>query len=100
MRRIIVVAVLLSAAVGCSAERLTGASAQRAVAQGKAQFQAIPDSIVVFVDDVRLPAGSSLQHLRPETVERVEVVKGGAAVAQYGAEAKGGAIRIYTKKSR
>lgn len=52
---------------------------------------------LVFVDGVEaeggLPAG-----LRPEDIDRVEVIKGEAAVGLHGPRADGGVIRITTKK--
>ena len=98
MRRVAVI-LLLCAVSACNGERLTGADARRAVAEGAARYAAILDSVVVFVDDVRQPAGVPLA-IRPEAVQRVEIVKGGAAVLRFGPQAVGGAIFIYTKQSR
>jgi len=42
-------------------------------------------------------SGFDLESLDPETIERIEVVKGGAATALYGERAAGGVIRIFMK---
>ncbi len=39
-----------------------------------------------------------LDTLDPDTIDRIEVVKGGAAEALYGERAAGGVIQIYTKR--
>jgi outer membrane receptor protein involved in Fe transport len=54
---------------------------------------------LIYIDGVRVvPDERSLADLVPERIDRVEVVKGSAAVALYGEEAEGGVIRIFTKK--
>jgi TonB-dependent SusC/RagA subfamily outer membrane receptor len=50
-----------------------------------------------FIDGVRAD-DATLDRLDPADIERIEVVKGAAAVALYGASAKGGIIRITTKR--
>ena len=52
---------------------------------------------LVFVDGVRADI-SAFRRLQSEKIESVEVVKGGAAIAQWGPEAVHGVIRITTKK--
>lgn len=52
---------------------------------------------LLFIDGERADP-ARLRSLAPETIERVEVLKGVAAAQQYDApEAKNGAIHIYTK---
>lgn len=51
---------------------------------------------VVYVDGVR--ADDGVPDLDPDAIERVEVIKGAAARAQYGEEGANGAILITTKR--
>lgn len=65
---------------------------------------------LIYVDGVRLNSafapesdevGSAISFaldIRPEDIERVEVVKGAAATTLYGTEASAGVIQIFTKK--
>lgn len=53
---------------------------------------------LIYVDGVRVEGG--LPDLAPETIERVEVLKGDAATALYGAEGADGVIRITMKGGR
>lgn len=54
---------------------------------------------IVYVDGVRIVTDErGLTDLAPHRIERVEIVKGSAAVALYGEEAEGGVIQIFTKK--
>ena len=65
---------------------------------------------IVFLDDVRIGGSNNpglrgmpvaidvLDRIRPEDVDRVEIMKGPAATALYGIGASGGLIRIYTKR--
>ena len=67
---------------------------------------------VVYVDGVRIDNGggftyagaggggtpSRLDDINPETIERVEILKGAAAATLYGSEANAGVIQIFTKK--
>lgn len=65
---------------------------------------------VVFVDGVRINSGggfgigtggggspSRLDDIDPNTIERIEVLKGAAAATLYGTEASNGVIQIFTK---
>jgi len=56
---------------------------------------------LIFIDDVEVPssAGSPLQSLNPDDIDRIEVVKGGAATALFGERAAEGIIYIYLKDS-
>lgn len=54
------------------------------------------DEPLVYVDDVRVEGG--MPDLDPETIERVEVIKGEAARTLYGDEAENGVVRITLKK--
>lgn len=80
------------------------ASAETVVqeAQFKAQQEASGVEAVrepmIFLDGKRVTK-AALEGLEPEGIDRVEVVKGGAAEALYGAEAAGGVIRIFLKGS-
>lgn len=50
----------------------------------------------VFIDGQRAPEGFP-RTLEPADIERIEVVKGGAAARLYGAEASDGVIQVFTK---
>jgi TonB-dependent SusC/RagA subfamily outer membrane receptor len=65
---------------------------------------------LIYVDGLRInndaypgdpennQAANPLDDIRPEDIERVEVVKGAAATTLYGTEAAGGVIQIFTKR--
>ena len=58
---------------------------------------------LIFIDGVRQPAPSagspgSLDNLEPDSIERIEVIKGAAAVRLYGEDAVNGVIQIFLKK--
>ena len=54
-----------------------------------------------FLDDVEVTnsKSSALGSLNPDDIERIEVIKGAAAVAFYGERAEGGIIQVYTKEA-
>ena len=54
---------------------------------------------LVYIDGVRVET-SFFESLNPDDIERIEVVKGDAAVALYGEEASSGAIQIFLKEAR
>jgi TonB-dependent SusC/RagA subfamily outer membrane receptor len=57
---------------------------------------------VIFLDGIRINSGggqtSRLEDIDPESVERIEVLKGAAAATLYGTEASNGVIQIFTKR--
>jgi len=54
---------------------------------------------LVFIDGALQEGGEeAIKGLNPDRIERIEVVKGGAAEAIFGAEAAGGVIQIFLKK--
>jgi TonB-dependent SusC/RagA subfamily outer membrane receptor len=62
---------------------------------------------LIYVDGVRVDnrmnefasiATSPLNNINPESIERVEVLKGAAAATLYGTEASAGVIQIFTKR--
>lgn len=57
---------------------------------------------VVFLDGVRISSGggqtSRLEDVDPQSIERIEVLKGAAAATLYGTEASNGVIQIFTKR--
>jgi hypothetical protein len=54
---------------------------------------------LVFVDGVRMGSGKeTLADLNPDEIDRIEVIKGGAATAMFGEEAAAGVIQIFLKK--
>ena len=54
---------------------------------------------IIYVDGVRIEGGREalLEEIDPEKVERIEVLKGEAAVRLLGEEAASGVIQIYMK---
>ena len=71
---------------------------------------ALSNEPLVFIDGVRADSrttqvygvggqqGSRLNDIRPEDIESIEVIKGPAAAALYGADASAGVIQIITKR--
>jgi len=65
---------------------------------------------IIYVDGIRMdgsatsfaPQGnpSKLDDIPPESIERIEILKGAAAATLYGTEASNGVIQIFTKKGR
>jgi TonB-linked SusC/RagA family outer membrane protein len=65
---------------------------------------------VIYVDGIRVDRSSTgvaaqgnpskLDDIPPESIERVEILKGAAAATLYGTEASNGVIQIFTKKGR
>lgn len=57
---------------------------------------------LVYIDGIRIAyeeaIGLPLELINPNDVDRIEIVKGGAALELYGEEAAGGVIQIFTKK--
>ena len=68
---------------------------------------------VIYVDGIRMNSGggfgglvsagpggntSRLDDINPESIERVEILKGAAAATLYGSEASNGVIQIFTKR--
>lgn len=51
---------------------------------------------IVYLDGVRLEGG--FETVPPETIDRVEVLKGEAALQKFGPEASAGVVQIFTKK--
>jgi TonB-linked SusC/RagA family outer membrane protein len=69
---------------------------------------------VIYVDGIRMETNSTrnnasgttqgnaskLDDIPPESIERIEILKGAAAATLYGTEASNGVIQIFTKKGR
>jgi TonB-linked SusC/RagA family outer membrane protein len=67
---------------------------------------------IIYVDGIRMDrsavaigaggqgSASRLDDIPPESIERVEILKGAAAATLYGTEASNGVIQIFTKKGR
>jgi TonB-dependent starch-binding outer membrane protein SusC len=68
---------------------------------------------LIYVDGIRMFSGaiqdgahersgrqgiSAFNSIRPEDIERIEIVKGAAATTLYGTEASGGVIQIFTRR--
>jgi len=65
---------------------------------GATQGEAQP---LIYVDGVRIDGAgrTALSDLNPDLIDRIEVLKGPAAVRLYGAEASNGVIQIFTKET-
>lgn len=87
---------LALATLACSDRTLTGAEAEAAYAAASASVEVVPEERLVFVNDRPLAAGERLDQLDPTHIERIEVLKGEAALRLYGKDARNGVIRIYT----
>lgn len=60
------------------------------------------DHVLVLVDGIQAgsaTSGPALQHLSPEQIERIEIVRGPRS-SLYGAEAIGGVVQIFTREGR
>ena len=93
---------------------LTGEGAQIRI-RGNASLSQLNEPIVI-VDGIRVDRGggfgggfvssggggspSRLDDLNPESIERVEILKGASAATLFGTEASNGVIQIFTKKGR
>ena len=57
---------------------------------------------VIFLDGIRINSGggqtSRLEDIDPQSIERIEVLKGAAAATLYGTEASNGVIQVFTKR--
>lgn len=97
--------------VSLSATSGTSGTAQTIRIRGASSIS-LSNEPLVFIDGVRADSrntqiygvggqvGSRLNDLRPEDIERIEVVKGPAAATLYGADASAGVIQIITKRGR
>ena len=61
-------------------------------------------SPLIYVDGVRVgterePGAGMLERIRPDDIDRIEVIKGEVAETRYGVDAAGGVILIFTKKN-
>ena len=66
------------------------------LAQQDAEARGEVQQPLIFLDGERVTR-AALEGVEPDEIERIEVVKGGAAEALYGAEAAGGVIQIFLK---
>jgi hypothetical protein len=53
---------------------------------------------LIYIDGIRVESGAGIDDIEPSSVDRIEIVKNGAAVELYGKEAAGGVIQIFLKK--
>jgi TonB-dependent SusC/RagA subfamily outer membrane receptor len=67
--------------------------------EAKATLDALSAAPIFIIDGVRVDQ-AAFKRLRPEDIESVEVLKGRAAAALYGADAEGGVITVKTKVQR
>ena len=89
------IALLLSlVALTACAEKLTGPEAQEAVVAYRDQV--IATQPLIFVNGVEADTGT-VRKLDELNIESIEVIKGKAAVAQYGERAAKGVILVKTK---
>ncbi|MBV6521426.1 MAG: Vitamin B12 transporter BtuB [Gemmatimonadaceae bacterium] len=97
--------------VGLPSSGMTGTGARIRI-RGNASLSQSNEPIV-FVDGIRINSGgdfsmavgdggaaapSRLDDIDPNSIERVEILKGAAAATLYGTEASNGVIQIFTKK--
>lgn len=77
----------------------TGAGSRELTARGGAILELDGEAApVIFVDGERVEGGvGALDDLRPDEIESIEVIKGPAAVEDFGEEGRDGVIRITTK---
>lgn len=80
----------------CSADHLTGVEAQRAAADYQSRQIAPADEPLFFVDGQEVDAAAA-RALVPTSIERIEVLKGAAAVTRHGERGARGAIYLTTK---
>jgi TonB-dependent Receptor Plug Domain len=87
---------LLAVATACAAERAVAPQpAARSIASTVATYQVPP---LYVVDGVRLPR-NQIPTLTADQVSTVEVIKGFAALEQYGPDASYGVVVITTKQA-
>jgi TonB-dependent SusC/RagA subfamily outer membrane receptor len=91
-----------SAATEIEAPREIRASARFIAEDAPPTVRAIAEAEpLIYVDGVRIQSASpkeALADLDPDSIERIEVIKGDAAAAIYGEDAKNGVILIYRKR--
>jgi len=92
-------AVLAVGAMACDGQPLTGPDGQAAYSQAVSGYPTVLGTVVVFVDDQRMAAGTRLDQLDPKDVVRIEVLKGDAAARLYGDAARSGVVRVYTVRA-
>ncbi len=79
-------------------EVINGRAAEARVTEGSAETGR--GKPIVFVDGIRVSdSNEALELLDPKDIERIEVIKGGAAEVIYGNAAQNGVIQIFLKKS-
>lgn len=99
--------------VGLPSSGVTGEGARIRIRGSSSLSQS--NEPIVFVDGIRVDGGggfggsvdaggsaspSRLDDINPESIERVEVLKGAAAATLYGTEASNGVIQVFTKNGR
>lgn len=67
--------------------------------RGASSLTTSTSSMKIFVDGVDVAAAIYSQ-MDPESIERIEVIRGPQAAAIYGSEAIGGVIQVFTKRGR
>ena len=53
---------------------------------------------LIYVDGIRVGGRGYIDNLDPSAIERIEIIKGEAAMALFGREAAGGVIQIFLKE--
>lgn len=66
--------------------------------RGTIRLREQADKPVIYIDGKWIEEDFDLSTLNPESIERVEVMKGEAAASLYGPEASGGVIQITSKE--
>ena len=54
---------------------------------------------LIYIDGIRVAGRGVLGEISPDRVERVEIIKGPAAVALYGSAASAGVVQIFLKEA-
>jgi len=90
--------VLSFGVIACDGEPLTGPAAQAAYVHATSRYATVPGHAVVIIDGQRMPAGQRPDDFDPNTIVRIEIIKGEAAARLYGDGGRAGVIRVYTTR--
>ena len=93
--RVLTLTLILSAAA-CVSERLTGPAAEDAARRYQATAAAISPTPLFFLNGKEI-SDAEVRAIDPKAIASIEVIKGSAAVATFGARAHDGVVQIRTK---
>jgi len=72
----------------------------RALPEGAPRALGDGEAPIIYIDGIRVRNSDALADLvEPDAIERIEVIKGGAAEALFGSEAADGVIQIFLKRA-